>query len=233
MLRKDAKQKKNAARETHERAANENKASARSRISSLIAEGNENRSIEGIKYSIAPKLHVACPTPVVQTNKDISAIPPQGITINSPGTYNFKGNINWGGTTCMAVTINADDVTLNMNGYSLFLNEETMNKTIGIQIAPSLKKVTISNGVISGANYYGISARGVTNLNINGISVKNMNSYDITTKDFTPCGFFIEDATGFNVTNCITDGAGVTTASYAGIQVVNSKKWECIRLLGK
>ena len=123
----------------------------------------------------------------------------------------------------MAVTINADDVTLNMNGYSLFLNEETMNKTIGIQIAPSLKKVTISNGVISGANYYGISARGVTNLNINGISVKNMNSYDITTKDFTPCGFFIEDATGFNVTNCITDGAGVTTASYAGIQVVNSK----------
>ena len=123
----------------------------------------------------------------------------------------------------MAVTINADDVTLNMNGYSLFLNEETMNRTIGIQIAPSLKDITISNGVISGANYYGISAKGVTNLNINGISVKKMNSYDIITKDFTPCGFFVEDGTGFNVINCITDGANVTTASYAGIQIVNSK----------
>ena len=215
--------KRKAARETYERAAIENAARTRSRISSLIEAGSENRSIEGTKYSIAPKLHVACALAVVQSDKKISVIPPEGITINAPGTYSFTGNINWQGTTCMAVTINADDVTLNMNGYSLFLNGETMNKTIGIQVAPSHKNVTLSNGVIAGANYYGVSAEGVTNLNINGIAVKNMNSYDVVTKDLTPCGFFVESTTGFSVTNCTVYGADVTTASYAGIQVVNSK----------
>ena len=215
--------KKNAARETQQRAANENKERTRSRISSLIAAGSKNQNIEGIKYSVPAKLQIACSPPFVQTDKKISIIPPEGIAINSPGTYNFTGNINWAGTKCMAININSDDVTLNMNSYSLFLNGATMNKTIGIQIARSHKNVTISNGFISGANYYGISATGVTNLIVKDIYVKDMKSYDVVTKDLTPCGFFIEESTAFNLTNCITDGAEVTTASFAGIQVVNSK----------
>lgn len=215
--------KRKAARETNERSANENKANVRLRLNSLIAKGNEGIHIEGYKYSIAPKLHVACPTPFVQTNRQISSIPPQGIVISSPGNYSFANDIQWQGTTCSAITIDADNVTLNMNGRSLFVNDNTTNKTIGIRIIGSRKNVTVTNGVISGVNYYGISAEAVTDLSISKVSVKNMNSYDVSTKDLTPCGFFVEDATVFTLANCIVDGAAVTTASYAGIQIVNSK----------
>ena len=215
--------KRRAAQETQKRTATENAAKTRTALNSLIAKGKEANSIGGNKYSIAPKLLVPCPTALTQTNKEISSIPPQGIIINSPGNYSFTNNINWEATGCNAVTIDADNVTLNMNGRTLSVNKTTMDKTIGIQITHSHKNVTITNGVISGASYYGIAAENVTNLSISKVSVKNMNSYDITTKDLTPCGFFINNTTGLNITNCIADGANLTTASYAGIQIVNSK----------
>lgn len=214
--------KRKAAQEMQKRTATENVARTRNAISSLIALGKENKGIESNKYSIAPKVYVACPTPLVQTNKEISSIPAQGILIDSPGNYSFTNDIHWEGTACAAVTISADNVTLNLNGRSLFL-KETTNKTTGIKIKPSHKTVTVTNGVISGANHYGIAAEGTTNLTISKIAVKNMNSYDVAIQNFTPCGFFIEDATDFNVVNCSTDGSNVTTASYAGIQIVNSK----------
>lgn len=214
--------KRKAARETSERAVNQNATKTRSMISNLIAKGHNNGSIERNKYDIAPKLHVACPTPLVQTAKEISSIPAQGIIINSPGNYSFKNNINWEGTACAAVTIDADNVTLNMNGSSLSINENTTHKTVGIQVRPLHKNVTVTNGMISGANHYGISADGTNDLTISRVSVKDMSSYDVDTKNFTPCGFFIESATGFTIANCIANGANVTAASYAGIQVVSS-----------
>lgn len=215
--------KRKAAQQAQQRSARENAARIRSTISSLIERGTENNNSEGYKYSAPAKVQVACPTPIAQTAKEISSIPQQGIIIESPGTYNFSRDIIWGGTACAAITIAASDVTLNLNGRSLAIQEVSDAKTIGIQIKPSFNAITIKNGMISGANHYGVSASGVTNLIIDGISVKNMKSYDVETRNFTPCGFFIEGGNNLNLSKCVADGANVTTASYAGIQIVNSK----------
>jgi hypothetical protein len=215
--------KRKAARQATQRSAQENEARIRRTINSYIAKGIESSSVDGNKYVASPKFNMACPAPLVLTGKEISNIPPQGIIISSSGSYSFTRDIIWEGTACAAITIAASDVTLNLNGKSLVLKKEDTQKTIGVQIKPSYNKITVKNGIISGPNYYGVSAAGVTDLNITAISVKSMESYDVDTKDFTPCGFFIEGSNNLNLTKCITDGANVTTASYAGIQIVNSK----------
>ncbi len=48
----------------------------------------------------------------------ITSLPPSGLTISNPGFYFLGGNLTYSGTGA-AITINADDVTIDLMGFSL------------------------------------------------------------------------------------------------------------------
>lgn len=70
-------------------------------------------------------------------------------TINSPGFYYLGGNLTYSGTS-EAITVNADDVTLDLMGFSL--NCSSRHAGMGITITEQ-KNVEIRNGTVRGFNF--------------------------------------------------------------------------------
>jgi hypothetical protein len=74
-------------------------------------------------------------------------------TITQPGSYYLTGNIDV--TTGNGINIEADDVTLDLNGYTISSNNPTA-ANYGISLNGTRKRVSISNGHIrSGATFTG------------------------------------------------------------------------------
>lgn len=61
-----------------------------------------------------------------------------------------------------------------------------------------------------------------TNLEINNVTIGNMNYIETTKPDLTACGIFIDSSEAFNVQNCIVQNMTVTAPSCAGIQIISS-----------
>jgi len=76
----------------------------------------------------------------------ISSLP---YTINFPGFYYLGGNLTYTGTS-EAITVNADDVTLDLMGFSL--NSASRHTGNGIFITEQ-KNVEIRNGTVRGFNF--------------------------------------------------------------------------------
>jgi hypothetical protein len=104
------------------------------------------------------------------------------VTITQPGSYYLTHNITISAGD--AIDINANDVTLDLNGFTLFSNEAAPTGT-GILLGNNVTDVNIRNGhirggvtysggVYSGSGFaYGItySGLGPTNILISGVSV--------------------------------------------------------------
>ena len=74
--------------------------------------------------------------------------------ITAPGVYCLTGNLSLGRVTGRAILINADDVVLDLNGWTLEGTGGSATETVGIK-AYKRKNITIRNGTIRGF-YYGI-----------------------------------------------------------------------------
>jgi hypothetical protein len=115
------------------------------------------------------------PAPTMKTLDQIEArIPLTGKIINTPGSYYLTGNITLADDLSDQITIRADDVTLDLNGYTITMNS-TSKHPIKVEAAQGNppRNITVKNGSISGGSI-GIMAP-ITSLNIQveGVTFKN------------------------------------------------------------
>jgi len=181
------------------------------------------------QYNISSGLRVAAAAekltvlPIIQAGTIISNIPPEGILINAAGQYEFSNDIDWTPLSpCPAITIQADNVVLDLKGYTLQANiKDTGSNYTGIEINEG-STVTVQNGTLKNMCYYGLSATSVFQLALNNIVIDGLAYQNVQTKLATPCGFFIDTSQNFSVQNCTVKNISVTSASCAGIQVIES-----------
>lgn len=174
------------------------------------------------KQPISPGFNIA---PDVQTDHSISSIPPQGIIIESAGTYTLS-DITWHPQNTAAITIDADDVVLDFQGaYLTIKGADSTKKYVGVQVFPFHKNVTIKNGIINGGTYFGVYAWLDSNITVDGMYVSGM-GYSDTANDITPCGVVLSGVTNFSVKNCKINNMDVTSSSCAGIQLFASDAGE-------
>ena len=86
-----------------------------------------------------------------QTSDVISDIPPEGILINTPGTYFFASDQPWKpeSKACSAITITASDVVLDLAGFNLTATVVDDSQLIaGIKVHGDASNVTIRNGTL-------------------------------------------------------------------------------------
>lgn len=192
----------------------------------LLQQFDPSSAIRNGNTTLRPKV-----TPVTLTDALISSIPSQGLLITLPGRYQFANDIIWNpAAPGSAITIQTDNVVLDLNGHSLIVNVPTVDMTnqyngICIRTANdtgTVNAVTIQNGTINGASYYGVCAMQTTNLRISDLTTGNISYTETTMPDLTPCGIFIDTADTFKVHNCIVQHISVTAPSCAGIQVISS-----------
>ncbi|TXK71950.1 right-handed parallel beta-helix repeat-containing protein [Mesonia sp. K4-1] len=157
----------------------------------------------------------------------ITNIPPEGIIIDVSGEYKFGNDIIWSpNNSCTAITINADNVTLDLNQFILSVNPSTFVNNNGAQFngisVLESTNIVIQNGSIDKVSYYGVNISKSLDIKIDNITIGNINYIETSKKDLTPCGIFIESTDGFYIQNSIVQNVSVTAPSCAGIQVIKS-----------
>ena len=76
--------------------------------------------------------------------------------ISAPGSYYLTGNVNQSGTS-NAIRIDVEDVTLDLNGFSVIGSFSGANLA-GISIFPSAKNVVVKSGVVRNWSGHAINA---------------------------------------------------------------------------
>ncbi|MET0392732.1 MAG: hypothetical protein ABW019_06305 [Chitinophagaceae bacterium] len=160
--------------------------------------------------------------PQQQTDTTITAIPPQGILIDSPGRYQLAGDIAWSPTApATAITITAANVVLDLQGHTVRATvPDSTGQYKGIHLTGS--SITITNGILKGMTYYGVYATEAPGLQVSSLVIDGLTYTDTTQPLLTPCGIYIGKTDGFAVESCIVQNMSVTTPSCAGIQASNS-----------
>jgi len=152
----------------------------------------------------------------------IQNIPPNGIVINAPGTYVFANDITWAPTTAaVAITIQANDVILDMQGFAL-RSVPTLFKTVGILAqasdeTQSLTDLQIINGTVRNMGLFGIECSKCVNVSINEVVIDGLTVND--TVNFTqPAGILANSCINVSINKCIVKNINVQVASVSGIQ---------------
>ncbi len=158
----------------------------------------------------------------------IHEIPPSGIVINEPGTYVFEKNLKWSPIADgVAITIQASNVILNMQGYTL-QSTSSLFKTIGISAVGS-ENLQIFNGKIKNMGLSGIQCTLCLNLSIKKVVVDGLNLNDTATF-IVPTGILTSECVNVIIDRCIVKNIKVRAGSTAGIQLtatLSSKVTNC------
>src|SRR5262249_11304438 len=117
--------------------------------------------------------------------------------ISVPGRYFLVSSLTYGTTTGAAITINADEVILDLNGASLHGPGGT-NTAIGV-LVPSRHSVTIQNGDIDGFGLAGIEL----------LANSAQNIVDNVRLNANQVGVLAASGTLNIVKNCVIDGGTV------------------------
>ena len=112
---------------------------------------------------VAPLSGGGLPQPAMKTLHQVEPRTPLagGVAahiISAPGSYYLTGNVNQSGTS-NAIRIDVDDVTLDLNGFSVIGSFSGANLA-GIGIHPAAKNVAVKNGVVRNWSGHGINASG-------------------------------------------------------------------------
>jgi Periplasmic copper-binding protein (NosD) len=174
-----------------------------------------------IKRNIVFKILSACLNllPLASTNAWETASGVAGTAIVSvpfiisvPGRYFLASNLTYVPTNGAAITINADEVILDLNGTSLH-GPGGSNSAIGV-LVPSRHNVTIQNGDIDGFGLAGIELLANSAQNI--VDNVRLNANQI--------GVLADTGTLNIVKNCVIDGGtvGILFASGSGNRASNN-----------
>lgn len=131
-------------------------------------------------------------------------------TITAPGKYYVYNKTTYtpaGASTTPAITINASNVILDLQGFVLSQATGTVNSIDGIQITSGQTDVTIRNGTISGFQAHGIEALG----NHNRLLFKDLT---VTGCAFTGIGITAGTSNNVSIKNCLINNC-LTSASVA------------------
>lgn len=95
----------------------------------------------------------------------ISSLP---YTISMPGSYYLTANLTGSG---QGITISADNVTLDLNGFALIGGGA--GQVAGINVSGAHKNITIRNGTVRGWTSGGVNAANATNSMVQGLRISN------------------------------------------------------------
>ena len=171
------------------------------------------------------------PGPVMPTMKTLDEVEPRTpldpadipITINQAGSYYLTGNFSALVSGQNAITINADNVTLDLRGFTI-RNTEIGFFNNGVAIASTAENVRVLNGTIVGCAESGVSgsgARGCAVFNVRAMSCGDQGIIlgndaliqGCTTLDNTLTGIFCGDNS--TIENCVANNnqSGIRAAS--------------------
>ena len=159
------------------------------------------KALLGIAFSF---LFVSLFAPVAAFAKPI-AISKLPYTITIPGQYTLSKSIVMT-TDADGITINADNVTIDMAGYGITsMASATSNAGINVGDHTGVK---IRNGFITGFGYYGIYGNGSQNLSVTNIDIFSNGSAGI---------YGYSNCNGTSITDCTIrdNGAGIGINGYA------------------
>ena len=88
----------------------------------------------------------------IESRTPISSLP---FTISTSGSYYFTGNLQFTATSGDAITVNSNDVTIDLMGFTLSSNASVTGDAI--RLAENLQNVAIQNGVIAGTTTVTVS----------------------------------------------------------------------------
>jgi parallel beta-helix repeat protein len=103
-------------------------------------------------------------------------------TISAPGAYILTGSLTYTLTSGSAITVAANDVTINLNGFCLTGPGKTSGTNYGITILPGYCNVEIRNGSVRNFGSIGISTGSSTcdSIRVSGIRANFMGGYGIS-----------------------------------------------------
>lgn len=174
------------------------------------------------------KMNKTAATPVPLSANSFSGIPENGWLINQPGAYTMTDNCTWCPLSAgSAITIAADNVQLNLGGNTLSVQlpaDTTTDQYNGITVNPGASEfvagVTIYNGAVSGANFYGIQAYMTAGLILSQLNITQIIYTNTQEALITPAGIYLKECANFNINSCVVSDINVNTASCAGIQTI-------------
>jgi hypothetical protein len=159
----------------------------------------------------------------------IRKIPPDGIEINTPGTYVFEKDIVWHPKGfARAIVITANGVTLDFKNHKL-KSKEVPFTTIGI-LANAVENLVIKNGVLANMSFHGIQCEKCQNVSIQNMTVDGLSLED--TANYTvPVGILANESTNVQINKCVVKNLKVKTGSMGAIQLtktISSKITNCV-----
>jgi len=154
------------------------------------------------------------PAPVMKTLEQVEPRTPistPSFSISAPGSYYLASDL----TGTSGITISANDVTLDLNGFTL--SGTAGNSSPGIRINSGRRNVEIRNGTIANWGQFGVNGLGTE-----AIRLLNLTAYNNATFATSHSGLLVGDRSV--VKNCVAD------ANSAGGIVVgkNSIVSECM-----
>ena len=114
-------------------------------------------------FAQGPLAPTAAPAPGMKT---LAQVEPRTIitgatfTITQPGSYYLATNILYGGSSGSGIVIATNDVTIDLNGFTL---ATTNSSSAGIDAGASVRNIVIRNGTIRDWGYIGIDLGGSDN----------------------------------------------------------------------
>ena len=147
------------------------------------------------------------PAPTMKTLDQIephTAITGLPITISTPGSYYLTGNLT-ATADGAAITIAADNVTIDLNRFTLSGGNTGTRR--GIDVPAARKNLCVRNGTLTGWTNSAISALNITGGVYEGLRM---------TGNVNPAGprvIVLSSGSGANVRACVATGNGVTGAT--------------------
>lgn len=160
--------------------------------------------------------------PVEQTSSTITQIPPQGIMITQAGTYTLHNDIAWQAGANAAITITANNVVLDLNGFTLNAVVQDNSQLISGIVIQDATSVSIRNGFLTDMCFYGIRAEHVADLNISDMIISGLVFNNLNIRNACPSGIHINHAIGVSLSSCSVQYMYVTADSSAGVQLLNT-----------
>ena len=151
----------------------------------------------------------------IQIGFDITAIPPEGKTIIMAGPYVVLNDLYWNPVTdATAISILVNGVTIDFQGYSLICQNQ-IYKTTGIESFGG-NNITVINGIIKQVSYVGIYFSLCADIQIQDFTVQGLSWEDLSIRDVTPSGIFLQGCYNSTIINCHVKDVKVKTDSSAG-----------------
>jgi len=170
----------------------------------------------------------AAPAPTMKSLDEVEAripISSAPFTVSASGSYYLTGNLSV--TTDTAVIISADDVLLDLNGFTISSTASPMSGT-GVLISGTRHNVVIRNGIIKGSTTYsaGTFTTGGFVFGLFASDGTNVRVGDVTVRGVGDAGIGLSAAiNSCTVERCMTEvcgGTGISAGSVKDCTAVTS-----------